>query len=59
MIFHYTQIRSFMIIDMMDTISSILSSVLSGLRVYLVEKHTKQDREEATSPFDRVVAAPF
>jgi hypothetical protein len=48
-----------MMIDMMDTISSILSSVLSGLRVYLAEKHTKQDREEATSPFDRVVAAPF
>ena len=47
-----------MIIDMMDTISSILSSVLSGLRVYLAES-TKQDREEATSPFDRVVAAPF
>ena len=51
--------RSFMIIDMMDTISSILSSVLSGLRVYLAKKHIKQDREEATSPFDRVVAAPF
>ena len=58
-LYHYTQIRSFMIIDMMDTISSILSSVLSGLRVYLAEKHIKQDREEATSPFDRVVAAPF
>jgi hypothetical protein len=48
-----------MIIDMMDTISSILSSVLSGLRVYLAEKHIKQDGEESTSPFDRVVAAPF
>jgi hypothetical protein len=48
-----------MIIDMMDTISSILSSVLSGLRVYLAEKHIKQDREEATGPIDRVIAAPF
>ena len=45
--------------DMMDTISSILSSVLSGLRVYLAEKHIKQDQEEATSPSDRIVAAPF
>jgi hypothetical protein len=44
---------------MMDTISSILSSVLSGLRVYLAEKHIKQDREEATSPSGRIVAAPF
>gem|GEM_PF-1710969 len=59
MMFHYTQIRSFPIIDMMDTISSILSSVLSGMRVYLAEKHIKQDREKATSPFDRVVASPF
>ena len=59
MIFQYTQIRGFMIIDMVDTISSILSSVLSGLRVYLAEKHIKQDREEATGPIDRVIAAPF
>ena len=56
---HYTQIRILTIIDMMDTISSILSSVLLGLRVYLAEKHIKQDQEEATSPSDRIVAAPF
>jgi hypothetical protein len=57
--FHYTQIRILTIIDMMDTISSILSSVLSGLRIYLAEKNIKQDLEEATSPSDRIVAAPF
>jgi hypothetical protein len=57
--FHYTQIRILTSIDMMDTISSMLSSVLSGLRVYFAEKHIKQDREEATSPSDRIVAAPF
>ena len=51
--------ESSQIIDMMDTISSILSSVLSGLRVYLAEKHIKQDQEEATSPSDRIIAAPF
>lgn len=57
--YYYTQIQSFTNMHMIDTISSIFSSVISGLRVYLAEKHIKNDREEATSPFDRVVAAPF
>ena len=57
--YYYTQIQSFTNIHMIDTISSIFSSVISGLRVYLAEKHIKNDLEEATSPFDKVVAAPF
>jgi hypothetical protein len=40
---------------MMELFSSMVSYVLSGLRIYLAEKHIKQDREEATSP----IASPF
>ena len=57
--FHYTQIRILTSIDMMDTISSMLSSVLSGLRVYFAEKHIKQDLQEAKSPLGRAVAGPL
>jgi|SRR5215208_4093342 hypothetical protein len=38
---------------MLELFSSIISSVLTGLRIYLAEKHKKQDKEETTSPFGR------
>jgi hypothetical protein len=42
---------------MMELFLSGVSCVLSGLKIYLAEKHIKQDLQEAKSPLDETVAA--
>jgi hypothetical protein len=45
---------------MLELFSSLVSYVLSGLKIYLAEKHIKQIKEwKAKGPFGRTVAGPL
>jgi hypothetical protein len=42
---------------LMELFVSVVSCVLSRLKIYLAEKHIKQDLQEAKSPLYETVAA--
>ncbi|MGA7541466.1 MAG: hypothetical protein WBW34_00230 [Nitrososphaeraceae archaeon] len=44
---------------MIELFSSVVSYLLSGLRVHQAEKYAKQSKEEATHPFGKTVTGPF
>lgn len=41
---------------MLELFSSLVSYVLSGLKIYLAEKHIKQDLQGVKGPFGKIVA---
>jgi hypothetical protein len=45
---------------MIELFSSVVSYLLSGLRIHQAEKYyAKQSKEEATHPFGKTVTGPF
>jgi hypothetical protein len=44
---------------MIELFSSVVSYILSGLKIYLAEKQMKQDPQEANGPFGKTVAGPL
>jgi hypothetical protein len=44
---------------MIELFSSVVSYILSGLKIYLAEKQIKQDLQEENGPFGRTVAGPL
>jgi hypothetical protein len=44
---------------MIELFSSVVSYILSGLKIYLAEKQMKQDLQEANGPFGRTVVGPL
>ena len=41
---------------MLELFSSLVSYILSGLKIYLAEKHVKQDLHGVKDPFGKTVA---